>query len=191
MPHIIYPQDRAEALKSGRELNLVNAAKNFWNLEPSPNFSALFPDIFANGVVRVALLHKENRAGRGFSPDIIGAAGVPIGPNGAVDARNISLQLSFAMHPQFADVLAHFDALGIVRIPHNQYPGLYTSPCAGRPFYGTTPADYQHQVMTLPAMLEFFKDRGFVINIDTGYHQEKGPVQNGIPQAVWDAICAL
>ena len=157
-------------------------------------------------------LQKEQRRSRGFDPDLIGAGGVRIGVNGAVDGRNMSLKLPFAMDPHFADVLAAFNALGFVQIPHPRDPALISSPVGGAPFYGTTPADYINQAMPLPAMLEFFKNLGFVIYIDPvghsgfgsarnglpedggldiGMHDGIGPVQTGLPTHVWADICRL
>jgi hypothetical protein len=45
--------------------------------------------------------------------------------------------------------------------------------------------------MTLPEILKFFRDLGFTIQIDTGYAQPYGPVQNGLPAGVWEAVCGL
>lgn len=187
MPHTITPLHAIP----GRELNLVDGAKNYWNLTPASVFRKTFPDLSDDLDARVALLHKEQRGKQGFDPMMTGAGGSPIGDAGAVDGRNLSLQLPFAMYPQFVDVLTAFNALGLVQIPHSTKPGLNSSPGGGAPFYGTTPADYKNEAMTLPAMLEFFKNLGFVIHIDSGHPNGPGPVQKGLPQGVWEAICKL
>jgi hypothetical protein len=185
MPHTIVPGQPIH----GRELELIDPARTFWNLIPTALFQQTFPNCVLNNH-RVALIQKEQRAGQGFNQALPGAGGIPIGPRGALNARSFSLQLPFAIDPRFADVLTAFNALGIAQIPH-AVPGMqgFTSPCAGGPFYGTVPHNYQNNSMSLPDILKFFKDLGFKIQIDTGYNQ--GPVQNGLSPHVWAAVCAL
>jgi hypothetical protein len=188
MPHNIVPEKPVQ----GRELLLQNAATNFWGLTPTAAFHQFFPNV-VHFDHKIALIQKDKRSReRGFNPDHMGAGGAPLGPDGAVDGRSLTLQLDFAMDHRFADVLTAFNALGIVQIPHaGPARQGFTSPCGGGPFYGTVPAGYQNVSMTLPAILKFFKELGFTIQIDTGYPQKKGPVQNGLPPDVWAAVCAL
>jgi hypothetical protein len=187
MPHIIVPEQPVQ----GRELSLQNAARNFWGLYPTALFHQFFPNIVLFDH-KIALIQKDQRAGMGFNRNNMGAGGTPVGPAGALDGRSLTLQLGFAMDGGFADVLTAFGAPGIVQMPHaDPAKEGFTSPCGGGPFYGTVPANYQNVSMTLPAILKFFKDFGFTIQIDTGYRQQHGPVQNGLPAAVWAAVCAL
>lgn len=187
MPHTITPPNPI----TGRELDLKIGANNYWNLVPTHCFDLTFPDLAQQLQARVALIHMEQRVGQNFAINILGGNGQAIGPHGAVDGRNMSLQLPFAIDPRFNDVLAAFNALGIIQIPHPVNPNMFTSPCSGGPFYGTTPHNYRNNVMTLPAMLQFFKNLGFTIHIDHRYDPNRGPVQAKLAANVWNQILVL
>jgi hypothetical protein len=174
-PRVILPPQP----QANRELVLVNASKYFWNLRPTATFYNAFPTLRGPCDVRIALLQKDKR---GLGPE---ALETPL----AADGRSLSLQRAFPQHPSFVNVRNAFTGLPGFRQMPRAKGAQFTSPCAGGPFFGTVGGNQVD--MTLRDMLLFFRNLGFTVYIDTGYHQEYGPVRTSLPNDIWEEIVQI